>query len=162
MWRADAGERAVTRTPTAGDTWTPERIEALQAGIDEGLTFVQIAERAGLTKNQCIGKASRLGLRPRDDAPLSRAQLVQRARPDIARQTTAERLDALNRQFPGFGCCVFPIGAPGDAGFRFCSAAVPADNMIAPYCAAHQAVTWQAAKPRPQLDSPEFVERRRA
>jgi hypothetical protein len=45
-------------------TWTPERIATLRAGVAAGMTYSDIAKAMGMTKNQCSGKADRLGLRP--------------------------------------------------------------------------------------------------
>lgn len=123
-------------------TWTSERVEQLQAGIDEGLTFVQIAARMGLTKNQCLCKATRMGMRPRADAPPSTAQISAREGRLARAVSTVERLAALPR-FPPHGGCVFPGGNPGEEGFHFCCE--PVAIVGAPYCSRHMARAYLPA-----------------
>ena len=131
--------------------WHPQKIARLTFLVQAGMhSFSEIGEIMGIGKNAAIGKANRLNLK----GPRMRG-------PDNEPSTLTSRLDALD-VFPGFGCCVFPIGNPGAARFHFCGAEVPADNVLSAYCEVHQTVTWQPAKPRQHLDSPEFVARRRA
>lgn len=61
--------------------WSPDRVAALKGCIDAGLTAAQAAERLGLTRNACIGKANRLGL-------------GFCSPPDVARQRAAAGLEA--------------------------------------------------------------------
>lgn len=42
--------------------WTPERIAELTRLRAAGLSYTRIGDRLGLSKNQCIGKARRLGI----------------------------------------------------------------------------------------------------
>ncbi|MDQ0462611.1 GcrA cell cycle regulator [Caulobacter ginsengisoli] len=51
--------------------WSQERVEALKRGFAAGLSFARIAREigGGVTRNACIGKATRMGLeRSRDKA----------------------------------------------------------------------------------------------
>ena len=95
------------------------RLEELR---DSGLTFRQIAKALGMTKNQVIGKAHRLGMigknAPRNVPP-----------PSVV-------------LFPDRGHCVYPIGDPGDDGFHFCGAAIRDGS---PYCADHHRICYQRA-----------------
>lgn len=122
------------------ETWTPERVSDLQRFIDEGLTFREIGGRLGLTKNQCLCKATRLGLRPVSAETLSKAQRSARYltdRPDAT--STIARLDALD-VFPRFGHCVFPKGDTGTEGFHFCGSSLADPAAI--YCPDHRRVAF--------------------
>lgn len=124
-------------------TWTPERLAALEQGVSDGLTFTQIGEQLGLTKNQCLCKAARLHFQPSDTAVLSKAQINMRNRaPEPS--TLLSRLDAIDI-FPRRGC-VFPVGHPHTEGFHFCGEAVPIPGD--PYCPEHRAACWTRAETR--------------
>lgn len=130
--------------------WPPRKIARLTFLVQAGMhSFSEIGEIMGIGKNAAIGKAHRLGLKgPRMRGPKG-------AEPS----TLTSRLDALD-VFPRFGKCVFLLGERG--AFHCCGVEVPADNVLSPFCEVHKRVAWQASKPRPHLDSPEFVSRRRA
>lgn len=51
--------------------WTPERVEVLKTMWTDGASFSEIAKElnCGLSRNACIGKASRIGLGARQQCP---------------------------------------------------------------------------------------------
>jgi len=103
--------------------WTPERIAALIALWEEGLTTSVIGERLGITKNAVVGKVHRLGLPKRVTSPRAPAPVEEKPRGEMI------KLDKLSN-----GMCCWPEGEPGSEDFRFCGApAVPEK----PYCVEH-------------------------
>lgn len=103
--------------------WTPERIAALIALWDEGLTTSVIGERLGITKNAVVGKVHRLGLPKRVTSTRPAAPVEEKPMGEMI------KLDKLST-----GMCCWPEGEPGSENFRFCGApAVPEK----PYCQEH-------------------------
>ncbi|MDJ0948777.1 MAG: GcrA family cell cycle regulator [Alphaproteobacteria bacterium] len=95
--------------------WTEERVERLQQLWEAGVGTAEIGERLGMTKNAIIGKAHRIGLKPRRASPKrSRAQLV--------------RLNGMT--------CQWPFGEPGKPDFHFCGKQIINGKS---YCAEHYA-----------------------
>jgi GcrA cell cycle regulator len=101
--------------------WTPERVTQLGQLWDEGLSTAEIGRRLGLTKNAVVGKAHRLGLKPRP-SPLKAAPKPRRTVVDFVGPS-----------------CSWPHGHPGEKGFHFCGARVVPGK---PYCAEHTAVAY--------------------
>lgn len=103
--------------------WTPERISALIALWDTGLTTSEIGNRLGITKNAVVGKVHRLGL-PKRQSPI-RKSVVKAPKPvgEII------KLDKL-----GANMCCWPDGEPGTEEFRFCGKPAVPDK---PYCEEH-------------------------
>jgi len=120
--------------------WTPARVAALEQMICvEGATFEAAARRLGTTKNACVGKALRTGLRPAPDAPLSPLQRAVRARAERRRRTVARpRLE-----FPSPGHCLYPFGDPGEEGFHFCGERAEGDGA---WCAEHRRAVYVRAE----------------
>lgn len=153
--------------------WTHEAIERLRAFWTEGHSTAEIGRRMGVSKNAVVGKAHRLNLsaRPspirRDAQPRAeRPRAAPRATPrrDVVRlppsavpqrqaapvQVAAKPSAAPTLVRSSFlrssqrNCC-WPIGEPGRADFRFCSAEGLAGK---PYCAEHAAVAYVKARDR--------------
>lgn len=103
--------------------WTSERIAALIALWNEGLTTSEIGVRLGITKNAVIGKVHRLGLPQR--------RPTQKDEPELA---DVIRLDRLSGDM-----CSWPVGNPGDRNFHFCGEPSATGK---PYCAKHCAVAY--------------------
>ena len=100
------------------EEWIPQRVSALIALWNEGLSTSVIGERLGVTKNAVVGKVHRLGL-------------PQRGSPFKKKPRPAEIID-LGSLRPGM--CSWPEGEPGKDDFRFCgSPNVPGK----PYCEEH-------------------------
>jgi len=99
--------------------WTPERISALIALWNEGLSTSVIGGRLGITKNAVVGKVHRLGL-PKRGSPIRQ----QKAKPT--------EIISLSSLTPGM--CCWPEGEPGTDEFHFCGEKSVPDK---PYCASH-------------------------
>jgi GcrA cell cycle regulator len=103
--------------------WTPELIEQLAALWHQGLSTADIGRRINISKNAVVGKAHRLGLT---------------ARPSPLKRPPAPKgMAALGPS------CSWPLGHPGEKGFRFCGAAPLAGK---PYCAEHAALAYVRPK----------------
>lgn len=150
--------------------WTAEAIERLRALWAEGHSTAEIGRRMGISKNAVVGKAHRLNL-PARPSPIRREpvgaeprqQIVRPARPaGAAPRTTlppspvvvaavapvAAPPRPVVRPFPRLSAaksCCWPIGEPGQAGFRFCTA----ESIVGkPYCPEHAAVAYVKARDR--------------
>jgi len=100
--------------------WTDERIAALRELWAAGHSASEIAARlGGISRNAVIGKAHRLGLEARPS-------------PIKSRPAAAETW--------GGRTCVWPLGDPAEASFRFCGAKAEAGR---PYCTEHCAVAYR-------------------
>ncbi len=122
--------------------WTSDRVNALLALWNEGVTTAEIGRRLGITKNAVVGKTHRLGLSRRPSAaasPVSKASqpsassampaAPRRPEPPPLPQGEIVRLEKL-----ASGMCSWPEGEPGTENFRFCGhPAAPGK----PYCEAH-------------------------
>jgi GcrA cell cycle regulator len=151
--------------------WSTEAIERLRALWAEGHSTAEIGRRMGISKNAVVGKAHRLNL-PARPSPIRREggsavvrqQPVRAARaaapaprstlPQVAEMSAARvapviaPVRAVVRPFPrtasGRACC-WPIGEPGQPGFRFCAAEALSAK---PYCPEHAAVAYVKARDR--------------
>ncbi|MEQ8667036.1 MAG: GcrA family cell cycle regulator [Rhodospirillales bacterium] len=103
--------------------WTPERIAALIALWEEGLTTSVIGERLGITKNAVVGKVHRLGLPKRVTSTRAPAPVEEKPMGEMI------KLDKLST-----GMCCWPDGEPGSENFRFCGAPAVEGK---PYCTEH-------------------------
>jgi GcrA cell cycle regulator len=146
-------------------TWTPERVEQLQAHISAGLTCSQIADQIGVTRNAVIGKLHRMGIargRP-PAAPRQRETDTPRRRlsprrmlrslfaqpegtapdePEMALMTVdsphpCSLLDLTQNH------CRFPLNSPGDANFAFCGNASIAGFS---YCSGHTRMAYRVSR----------------
>jgi len=151
--------------------WTPESIERLKALWAEGHSTAEIGRRMGISKNAVVGKAHRLSL-PARPSPIRReavssaaarpaparamrpagapprATLPVAAAPvaTVAHVAAPQPRPAVVRAFPRVSAsrsCCWPIGEPGQSGFRFCAAEAIVSK---PYCPEHAAVAY--VKPR--------------
>jgi GcrA cell cycle regulator len=153
--------------------WTAEAIERLRALWADGHSTAEIGRRMGISKNAVVGKAHRLNLssrpspirrdaagqamprqqpvrQPRPAGPAPRMTLPPVAPPTVtipAAPVPVPRPPVV-RAFPRLGpirACCWPIGEPGQPGFRFCSG----DALTGkPYCADHAAVAYVKARDR--------------
>jgi hypothetical protein len=84
--------------------WNEENIAVLRELYALGMPTRRIAAELGMTKNQVIGKAGRLGFEhPNSTSP------VQIYHPPYRKIET-----------PDYAHCQFPTGNVGEAGFHFC------------------------------------------
>lgn len=150
--------------------WTTDAVARLRTLWAEGQTTAEIGRRMGLTKNAVIGKVHRLQLPkrlnpicrtpggPRNPAPARvrrpilapLASIASSVPPPPPPQRQAA-LPAPTRSYAGRSdrpCC-WPLGEPGQPGFRFCDAATTSSR---PYCPEHADVAYvrpAAARDRP-------------
>jgi GcrA cell cycle regulator len=152
--------------------WSAEAIDRLRALWAEGHSTAEIGRRMGISKNAVVGKAHRLSL-PARPSPIRRdagseaaprPQPVRAPRPAVpaprvtlpsappARVVPAPVAVAPSRpavrSFPRFGAaraCCWPIGEPGQTGFRFCTSEAVQGK---PYCADHAAVAYVKVRDR--------------
>ena len=141
--------------------WTPDTIARLRALWDEGHTTAEIGRRMGVSKNAVVGKAHRLEL-PARPSPIRRRvagseRQARRPRPpkSAPRSTLRPPASATGRGGPmrrveppaplpvragpsGQPCC-WPLGDPGQPGFRFCG-----DGTVPgrPYCPEHAGLAY--------------------
>lgn len=151
--------------------WTAEAIDRLRALWAEGHSTAEIGRRMGISKNAVVGKAHRLNLparpspirreapgdaprqaqvRPaRAAGPMPRSTLPQPAAAPLAPVApVAATQPTVVRHFPRLSSaksCCWPIGEPGQPGFRFCTAAALTGK---PYCTEHAAVAYVKARDR--------------
>lgn len=129
----------------AASIWTPARVAELTELFADGLSYEDIGQRMGLTKNAVLGKAHRLGFEVRVEiAPQS---------------TTLSRLDALNI-FPPGSRCQFPIGNPGSDGFHFCG--TKTIESADPYCREHHKVAFTRSTGSIEQRSAAWTDERKA
>ncbi len=151
--------------------WTAEAIERLKALWAEGHSTAEIGRRMGISKNAVVGKAHRLSL-PARPSPIRREAMAstprpvqpRAPRPPVAPRSTLPPMVAtpvavvpvaqpapqppVVRAFPRLSStrsCCWPIGEPGQPGFRFCSAEAIVSK---PYCPEHAAVAYVKARDR--------------
>jgi GcrA cell cycle regulator len=150
--------------------WTAEAIERLRALWAEGHSTAEIGRRMGISKNAVVGKAHRLNLSARPSPirreavgaaprqaparPARAAGTIPRStlpQPDVAPMSApaaATPQPGVVRHFPRLATaksCCWPIGEPGQPGFRFCTAAALTGK---PYCTEHAAVAYVKARDR--------------
>jgi GcrA cell cycle regulator len=118
----------------------PARIAELERLVGDGVPFAEIGARMGLTKNQVIAKARRMGFERRPDVTLTvYQQSAERA--FATREANAAPPPPPRVPFPAPGHCVWPHGDPDQPAFHFCAAKVTLAG--APYCGTHLARAYQ-------------------
>jgi GcrA cell cycle regulator len=152
--------------------WTTQAIEQLQMLWAEGHSTAEIGRRMGISKNAVVGKAHRLNLparpspirreaeglirtppqprrapaaaAPRPAMPMRRPEIVAPVR--LAPAAPPAQI-AVVRPFPRASTrsCCWPLGEPGTAEFRFCSAEATTGK---PYCTDHAAVAYVKVRDR--------------
>jgi GcrA cell cycle regulator len=141
--------------------WTDALIQLLRTLWAEGHSTAEIGRRLGVSKNAVVGKAHRLhlparpspiGKRPEGQARQPRpppcpplpplACLADKLAPSPA-PAAPPRAAHRPRRDPwiiGKQPCCWPMGEPGQAGFRSCSAPAIANK---PYCPEHHGVAYR-------------------
>ena len=155
----------------AGDNeWAENSVSRLRELWSEGHSTAEIGRRLGVSKNAVVGKANRLGL-PARPSPIKRGgpggpRRRTRAKPKLAgdmrlppgapaprapaaitrRETTAvPRAQRRDAAVSRTATCCWPIGPPGEPGFRFCNA--PA-LVAKPYCGDHANQAYEPLRRR--------------
>ena len=96
-------------------SWTDTRVEELKQLWDAGVGTAEIGVKLGMTKNAIIGKAHRIGLKPRRRSSKRKGL----------------RLVGVNGR-----TCQWPFGDPGTPEFHFCGAEALEGKS---YCGEHYA-----------------------
>jgi GcrA cell cycle regulator len=143
--------------------WTSDRINELTRLWNEGLSTAEIGKLLGISKNAVVGKAHRLhlssrpspirrmSLRPAQPVRLREPRPAPTAfelphRPSSPAPAPAPRPPVETRALEYSNqSCMWPVGHPGEPGFRFCGDRA---LMGKPYCAEHCAVAYVKAKPK--------------
>ncbi len=127
-------------------SWTEENVLELRRLWDAGYSASAIGKQIGLSKNAVIGKAHRLGLKPRP-SPIKRSVVKPLPKPFepvvpvAADPTPSPPMPVVTppKERSSGPKCLWPIGDPGDADFHFCG-----KNIVPgkPYCADHCAKAY--------------------
>lgn len=104
--------------------WTDERVDELKILWDEGVSTMEIGRRLGMSKNAIIGKAHRIGLKPRRASKRMKSARVIR--------------------LAGQGC-QWPTGDPLNEDFNFCGEPCAQGKS---YCEDHYAQAYIAGSTR--------------
>jgi GcrA cell cycle regulator len=134
--------------------WTAERIEAMKACFEAGLSCREIALEIGVSRNAVIGKIFRLKL----SRGSAQTYSERKGGPKVQRRVTQHRIMmALRAEQPGeevplqngHRCsllelgkqkCRWPISQPCDVAFWFCGNK-PVEGL--PYCAGHARIAYR-------------------
>lgn len=151
--------------PSALQTWTTERIEALKLHFSAGLSCREIANEIGVSRNAVIGKITRLNLSRdkgvmragktnKEDSCAKRPRGAHKLR-QILLKSFASRAELAVEEEPihnGHTCslfelsketCRWPISTPGQADFCFCGNP-PLQGL--PYCAGHSRLAYRVSE----------------
>jgi GcrA cell cycle regulator len=115
--------------------WTDAtREEVRRLFTVDGLSYGQIADRLGMSRDTVAGLVNRMKLagQGRNAARGGRRKPAPDAAPKAA---TANLIDL------GRGCCTWPIGDPKSPAFAYCGAAIDGRG---PYCVAHRRKAYTA------------------
>lgn len=124
-------------------SWTDEKVGELRRLWDTGYSASAIGRQIGLSKNAVIGKAHRLGLKPRP-SPIKRrlptpALATPLTRPEPTPEPAPMPMPPAPQERANGPSCNWPIGDPGEKEFRFCGRpSIPGK----PYCAEHCAKAY--------------------
>lgn len=120
-------------------SWTDEKVSDLMRLWDAGYSASAIGRQIGMSKNAVIGKAHRLGLKPRP-SPIKRSVVKILPEPTPLRPTLVDPTPMPLRPEPSLAerangpKCRWPIGDPGETSFHFCELpSIPGK----PYCSEH-------------------------
>lgn len=120
--------------------WSDEARERVRTLFTtEGLSYGQIAQRLGMSRDMVAGLVNRLKLIGKGRNPAYGGHGT-RLQAEVRPMKTADSLIDLAR-----ACCAWPIGDPKDADFRFCG--TPSEGR-SPYCLAHRQKAYTIAQPR--------------
>lgn len=144
--------------------WTEESVGLLRDLWAEGLSSSAIGVELGVTRNSVLGKAYRLGLKPRPLSVESDKQSGQKALPETIKVSAAKarvapkvphvknksRFTSVSRSpnllaatlyvvDPKGSGCMWPIGDPKDPDFHFCGSLSAVGRS---YCPEHCTVAY--------------------
>jgi GcrA cell cycle regulator len=153
----------------SGYPWTDEQIEQLKTRWEGDDSTAEIARELGMSKSAVVGKAHRLGLPGRPSPILGALTDEERERRNQDQEMRRHARRYGGKTLPPFidpalpevpkpviepppprpaprlvfskitECC-YPIGTPGNPGFRMCDAPTPSPRS--PYCEAHRKIVY--------------------
>lgn len=141
-----------------GIAWTPEEDDRLRELLAAGTAFKDIGAAIGRNKNQCIGRAHRLGLSAPPKARKEEAKVIEFPKalpPAPAPEPAKPRYEIPEASTTSFGVprslmalqshhCRFPVGTRSRTGrMLFCSAG---KQLGSSFCPDHHAICWRPAK----------------
>ena len=127
--------------------WTESRVALLRKMWAEGYSASQCAAQlGGVTRNACIGKIHRIGMKGRAEPnrrlhSFKRARIVPRADGELQPICPTLTIQGLTNF-----TCRYPIGDPQDADFGFCGRTC--NNVENPYCVQHHKLAYVPVKKR--------------
>ncbi len=123
--------------------WTDETREQVRhLFVDDGLSYGQISQRLGMSRDVIAGLVNRMKLTGQGKNAAHgghKNRKPQEAAPVPLKAATQSLIDL------GRACCAWPIGDPKDAGFRFCG--TPTDDR-SPYCIEHRQKAYTVSEPK--------------
>lgn len=138
--------------------WSDETREQVRhLFTNEGLSYGQISQRLGMSRDVIAGLVNRLKLTGKGRNPAHGGHGKGRQTEEVARPLKAATNSLIDL---GRACCAWPIGDPKDAEFRFCG--TPTDGR-SPYCLGHRQKAYTVSQPREKRAKPDdFLRDRRA
>lgn len=123
--------------------WTDETREQVRTMfIADGLSYGQISQRLGMSRDVIAGLINRMKLtgQGKNAAHGGHKKCGEKAASERPLKAATQSLIDLGR-----ACCAWPIGDPRDAGFRFCG--TPTDDR-GPYCIEHRQKAYTVPEKR--------------
>jgi GcrA cell cycle regulator len=126
--------------------WRDDEVELLKLYLAEKMTFKQIAEKLGKTRNSVIGVAHRRGLggfhrepvRAKPKPPSAGVMVAPTA--SLPEASSREARVADGSRLPQSQRCRWPIGDPRDKDFHFCN---QERSWHSSYCDKHYRIAYQ-------------------
>jgi len=128
--------------------WSDEvREQVVRWFTADGLSYGQISQRLGVSRDVVAGLANRLGLAGKGRTPAQGGRRASGGGADAAPRVAPRSLIELGRTG-----CVWPVGDPKSPEFHFCGQ--PAEGR-SPYCVDHRKKAYSASEPRDRGDKGE-------
>jgi GcrA cell cycle regulator len=125
--------------------WSDEQREQVrQLFTTDGLSYGQISQRLGMSRDVVAGLVNRMKLTGQGR---NAAHGGHKNRKIVVEQEQQTPLKVASNSLIDLGraCCAWPIGDPKDADFRFCG--TPVDGKT-PYCLAHREKAYTVSEKR--------------
>jgi GcrA cell cycle regulator len=121
--------------------WSDEvRAQVIKWFTEDGLSYGQISQRLGVSRDVVAGLANRLGLAGKGKTPAQGGWRASTGGNNAAPQVAPRSLIDLGRTG-----CAWPVGDPKSPEFHFCGQEV---EDRSPYCVDHRKKAYSASEPR--------------